>query len=274
VSKNFEAFPYSSFAKRLSKPSSAQHSFTRNSCRVIQKALLVLDQASVCKIITELQDIEEVIPFIFDPNGNHVIQRAIQIMSNFAKSAADHGDIDAAVNLMHQIKFIIDDVAANVEQLSKHRYGCRVVQRAIEYCPDEQRDEVLMKILACHRNLIEDQFGNYVIQQALTIGSEEIITAIVESLTEGDVIFKFSKHKYASNVVEAMLTSATAHHKEAILSAMLKVSVVLAGWCYTLLIFLSNFDCLTWLYSGFRGNLRYCPACKGSYSQLRCQKNN
>jgi len=229
VSINSEVFPYSSFAKRLSKRSSAQHSFSRNSCRVIQKALLVLDQASVCKIITELQDIEEVIPFIFDPNGNHVIQRAIQIMSNFAKSAADHGDIDAAVNLMHQIKFIIDDVAANVEQLSKHRYGCRVVQRAIEYCPDEQRDEVLMKILSCHRNLIEDQFGNYVIQQALTIGSEEIITAIVESLTEGDAIFKISKHKYASNVVEAMLTSATAHHKEAILSAMLKVSDVLAG---------------------------------------------
>ncbi|KAL7440643.1 hypothetical protein ACHAXM_008489 [Skeletonema potamos] len=193
-----------------------------NGCRVIQKALLVLDQVSVCKIITELQDIEEVIPFIFDPNGNHVIQRAIQIVSTFAKSAGDKGDIDASVSLMNHIKFIIDDVAANVEKLSKHRYGCRVVQRAIEYCPEEQKNEVLTEILACHRNLIEDQFGNYVIQQALSNGSEDIQNAIVETLTEGDSIFTFSKHKYASNVVEAMLTSATSHHKEAILNAMLK----------------------------------------------------
>jgi pumilio RNA-binding family len=201
------------------------------SCRVIQKALLVLDQVSVCKIITELQDIEEVIPFIFDPNGNHVIQRAIQIVSRFAKVAGDQGDIDAAVSLMNHIKFIIDDVAANVEQLSKHRYGCRVVQRAIEFCPEEQRDEVLTEILACHRNLIEDQFGNYVIQQALSIGSEDLLTAIVEALTDGDSIFTFSKHKYASNVVEAMLTRATSHHKEAILNAMLKVRDNLCEQC-------------------------------------------
>mmetsp|Transcript_27337 Transcript_27337/g.44412 ORF Transcript_27337/g.44412 Transcript_27337/m.44412 type:complete len:513 (-) Transcript_27337:312-1850(-) len=191
-------------------------------CRVIQKALLVLDQVSVCKIITELQDIEEVIPFIFDPNGNHVIQKAIQIVSTFAKSAAEHGDIDEAINLMNQIKFIIDDVAANVEKLSKHRYGCRVIQRTIEHCPEEQRDEVLTKICACHRSLIEDQFGNYVIQQALSIGSEDIMAVVVETLSEGDLIFKFSKHKYASNVVEVMFQSATPDQKEAVLNAMLQ----------------------------------------------------
>lgn len=235
------SFLYSSVSKHV-VPYHLLSSWTRNRCRVIQKALLVLDQASVCKIITELQDIEEVIPFIFDPNGNHVIQRAIQTMSNFAKSAADHGDIDAAVDLMNQIKFIIDDVVANVEQLSKHRYGCRVVQRAIEHCQQEQRDEVLTKILACRRSLIEDQFGNYVIQQALSIGSEDVLTTIVLSLTEGDSIFKFSKHKYASNVVEAILNQAAHQHKEAILDALLKVSDVLGGWCFTLYISRSNFD--------------------------------
>jgi pumilio RNA-binding family len=221
--------------------------FFTYSCRVIQKALLVLDQVSVCKIITELQDIEEVIPFIFDPNGNHVIQRAIQIMSNFSISAADQGDIDAAVNIMNQINFIIDDVAANVEQLSKHRYGCRVVQRAIEYCPKEHRDKVLVEILACHPNLIEDQFGNYVIQQALVIGSEDLLTAVVSTLTRNDLIFTFSRHKYASNVVETMLTSATAHHKEAILNAMLKVRIRVV-WSHFLLFFYLFLTLIAWHY--------------------------
>ena len=147
-------------------------------------------------------------------------------MSTFSKSAADHGDIDEAVNLMNQIKFIIDDVAANVEQLSKHRYGCRVIQRTIEYCPEEQRNKVLTKIRACHRSLIEDQFGNYVIQQALSIGNEDIMDAVIETLSEGDSILTFSKHKYASNVVEVMFQSASPDQKEAVLNAMLQVSML------------------------------------------------
>lgn len=161
-------------------------------------------------------------------------------MSTFSKSAADHGDIDEAVNLMNQIKFIIDDVAANVEQLSKHRYGCRVIQRTIEYCPEEQRNKVLTKIRACHRSLIEDQFGNYVIQQALSIGNEDIMDAVIETLSEGDSILTFSKHKYASNVVEVMFQSASPDQKEAVLNAMLQVSDALAESYRGLVVFISN----------------------------------
>ena len=161
-------------------------------------------------------------------------------MSTFSKSAADHGDIDEAVNLMNQIKFIIDDVAANVEQLSKHRYGCRVIQRTIEYCPEEQRNKVLTKIRACHRSLIEDQFGNYVIQQALSIGNEDIMDAVIETLSEGDSILNFSKHKYASNVVEVMFQSASPDQKEAVLNAMLQVSDALAGSYRGLVVLFSN----------------------------------
>lgn len=202
----------------------------------------MLDEVSVCKIITELQDIEEVTPFIFDPNGNHVIQKAIQVVSNIAKSAADQGNNDAAANFMNQIKFIIDEVTANVEQLSQHRYGCRVVQRVIEYCPEEKKEDILKEILACHRTLIEDQYGNYVIQQALSVGSEDLLTAIIETLTEDDSIFSYSMQKYASNVVEAMLTSTKSHHREAILNALLKVSDISSERTKSLQYSLSSHD--------------------------------
>jgi pumilio RNA-binding family len=133
-----------------------------NSCRVIQKAIRCLGQQEVCKLMTEFHD--KVMTFIYDPNGNHVIQRSIQVMSGFAMAAAanDSGNEDpelAATTLSDQMQFIVDDIMTNVEQLSTHRYGCRVVQRAVQHCVDSQKFAVLEKIISCHEKLIIDQYG-------------------------------------------------------------------------------------------------------------------
>ena len=191
-----------------------------NRCRVIQKAIRCLAQKDVSKLILEFHD--KVIPFTHDPNGNHVIQRSIQVMSSFAKMEEAANNPDIASSLSDQMQFIIDDIVNNTESLSSHRYGCRVVQRAIEHCVDDQKNEVLEKIISCHKSLVVDQYGNYVIQQVLVCGSEDHLTAILKTLTENDALLKFSKHKYASNVVEAILEHGKPDHKETILKSLLK----------------------------------------------------
>lgn len=102
--------------------------------------------------------------FIYDPNGNHVIQRSIQVMSGFAKGALtnESGYEDPQLlsrGLSDQIQFIIDDILKNIEMLSTHRYGCRVVQRAAQHCVDSQKDAVLERIISCHEKLIVNQYG-------------------------------------------------------------------------------------------------------------------
>ena len=97
--------------------------------------------------------------FIYDPNGNHVIQRSIQVISTFSKLEAEHGNIDAATDMSDKMQFIIDDIVANTKALSAHRYGCRVVQRAIEHCTEVQKNVVLENIIDCHITLIMDQYG-------------------------------------------------------------------------------------------------------------------
>ena len=67
--------------------------------------------------------------------------------------------------------------------------------------------------------------GNYVIQQVLVYGNEEHLAAILTTLTENDALLAYSKHKYASNVVEAILENGEPNHKGKILKEMLKVSV-------------------------------------------------
>lgn len=189
---------------------------------MIQKAIRCLDQEDVCKLIPEFQD--KVLSFIHDPNGNHVIQRSIQVMSSFAKTAANSGDPDLASSLSNQMQFIIDDIVADVELLSTHRYGCRVVQRAIEHCVEEQKNAVLEKIIACHQKLATDQYGNYVIQQVMACGRDIDQSAILNTLTENGALLPMSKHKYASNVVESILVLGKPQHKEKFLEEMLKVS--------------------------------------------------
>jgi len=68
--------------------------------------------------------------------------------------------------------------------------------------------------------------GNYVIQQVLVYGNEEHLAAILMTLTENDALLMYSKHKYASNVVEAILENGKPNHKGKILKEMLKVSVI------------------------------------------------
>ena len=68
--------------------------------------------------------------------------------------------------------------------------------------------------------------GNYVIQQVLTCGGEDYQAAILKTLTKTDALLKFCKHKYASNVIEAVLVHGNAQHKKEILDEMLKVSGV------------------------------------------------
>ena len=68
--------------------------------------------------------------------------------------------------------------------------------------------------------------GNYVIQQVLTCGGEDHQSAILKTLTKTESVLRFSKHKDASNVIEAVLVHGEAHHKKEILDELLKVSGV------------------------------------------------
>ncbi len=65
------------------------------------------------------------------------------------------------------------------------------------------------------------------VQQVFVCGDEAHKAAILDTLTRDDSLLKFSKHKYASNVVETVLMHGQPHHKERILQEILKVSHVI-----------------------------------------------
>lgn len=186
-------------------------------CRVIQKALESIPSEQQQEIVRELDG--HVLKCVKDQNGNHVVQKCIECVEPVA------------------LQFIINAFSGQVYTLSTHPYGCRVIQRILEHCTTEQTAPILGELHTHTKNLIQDQYGNYVIQHVLgineSINNDKLCTqkknsnskhlkysfsisehgkaedkSILINNVRGKVL-ELSQHKFASNVVEKCVTHAT-----------------------------------------------------------------
>ncbi|KAL3811898.1 hypothetical protein ACHAXA_001423 [Cyclostephanos tholiformis] len=190
-------------------------------CRVIQKALESLDYDDLCELILEFDSY--VLTCIQDQNGNHVMQKCIEVMSLKAKdSEFMSGDVSLSSSMSQRIQFIVNDVLANVKTLCCHPYGCRVLQRMLEHCVESQKTATLDEIQRCHKALLDDQYGNYVIQHVLQYGRESDRDSLLNIIVENDLL-KLSRQKFASNVVEKLLKFGNSRQRNAIVREMLKL---------------------------------------------------
>lgn len=143
-------------------------------------------------------------------------------MSQLSKGALAGGDGETAAFYNEKIDFIVDDVLRNVASLSCHPYGCRVFQRILEHCVDPDKNRALDEIMKCHRALLDDQYGNYVIQHVLQYGRHVDREQILHFVLENGLL-SLSRQKFASNVVEKLLKYGTDNQRKAVVREMLKV---------------------------------------------------
>jgi len=188
-------------------------------CRVVQKAFESLPYSDLCELLAEFESY--VLTCIQDQNGNHVIQKCIEVMSVRANDAAGD-DANLSGSMARHLDFIVDDVLANARTLCCHPYGCRVLQRMLEHCVDSQKAATLDKIQLCHKALLDDQYGNYVIQHACQYGRELDRDSLLKIIVENDLL-NLSRQKFASNVVEKLLKYGNSYQRNAIVQEMLKV---------------------------------------------------
>ncbi|KAG0200303.1 mRNA binding protein puf3 [Mortierella sp. GBA30] len=148
-------------------------------CRVVQKGLEHVLSEQQAVLVKELDG--NVLKCVKDQNGNHVIQKAIECVP------AEH------------IQFIINVFSGQVYSLATHPYGCRVIQRMFEHCADI-KTPLMDELHKYIPNLVQDQYGNYVIQHILERGKPSEKSLVISKIF-GQVL-PLSKHKFASNVVE------------------------------------------------------------------------
>ena len=116
------------------------------------------------------------------------------------------------------IQFVIDAFRGQVHTLAAHPYGCRVIQRILEYCKPHDQVAVLEELHQCATMLITDQYGNYVTQHIIQHGKPEDRAKIIKIVTGN--LLTLSKHKFASNVVEKSIQFGTDEQRKVIVAQL------------------------------------------------------
>ena len=125
---------------------------------------------------------------IQDLNGNHVIQKCLNRLSS------------------EDAQFIFDAVGVNCVPVGTHRHGCCVLQRCIDHASGLQRAKLIAQITENAYSLVQDPFGNYVLQYIVDLNEPMFTTPLC--MTFRPDILSLSKQKFSSNVIEKCLRGA------------------------------------------------------------------
>ncbi|KZO95288.1 ARM repeat-containing protein [Calocera viscosa TUFC12733] len=167
-------------------------------CRVVQKAIEYIAPEQQSQLIAELAP--NILRCVKDANGNHVVQKLIERVSP------------------DRLTFV-EAFKGNVLELSTHAYGCRVLQRCLEHLTEEQTRPLLDELHDYTASLMQDQFGNYVIQFVLEHGQPEDRARVIGKL-RGQML-NMAKHKFASNVCEKALVTADSDSRRLLIDELM-----------------------------------------------------
>lgn len=172
-------------------PNVFQISVNQYGTRSLQKIIDTVDNEGQIDLIIkgfsqEHTTVDQVVTLINDLNGNHVIQKCI---FKFPPS---------------KFSFIIDAIVEqnNIITVSTHKHGCCVLQKLLSVCTLQQIFKISVKIIQFLPGLINDQFGNYIIQFLLDIKELDfyLLAEIFNRLSSE--LCQLSCLKFSSNVVE------------------------------------------------------------------------
>jgi len=148
----------------------------------VQKILEYLNDEQVQLFIDVIRP--KVIDLAKDAKGNYLIQ-------SFLKQFSPEKN-----------QFIYDSISERAVEVATHKVGCTLMNRCIDNANEYQIARIVDKISANSLILVQDQFGNYVVQHLLTAAPQHN-ARLIRSLS-GHVA-ELSVQKFSSNVVEKCL---------------------------------------------------------------------
>lgn len=181
-------------------PALSQIALNQHGTRALQKMIeFVNTDAQVQNIVQALAD--RVVDLVQDLNGNHVIQKCLTRLG------------------AEKSQFIYDAVGKHCVVVGTHRHGCCVLQRCIDHAGGFQRAQLIARITHCAFDLVQDPFGNYVVQYILDLDEAQFTKPLCESFL--GKIAPLSKQKFSSNVIEKCLRTADHETKRRMVAEML-----------------------------------------------------
>jgi len=134
----------------------------------------------------------QVLDLTMDIHGNHVIQSFLCMTK----------ENEASIKLT---QWIYDCCMQHCVEIGSHKHGCCVMQRCLEkgiFAQKLQLSDVIVKYLP---SLIEDPFGNYLVQNVLKLNDADRNQLIFSEIAKDFI--RLSQLKFSSNVIEKCLES-------------------------------------------------------------------
>ncbi|RKP34971.1 armadillo-type protein [Dimargaris cristalligena] len=168
-------------------------SLNMHGTRAVQKMIEFLsNKAQIRAAIIALK--ASVVPLIKDLNGNHVIQKCLNRLTS------------------EENQFIYDAVAT-------HRHGCCVFQRCIDHASEPQKHQLVREVTANALMLVQDPFGNYVVQYVLDLNRPDFADPLIRQFTRD--VCALSMQKFSSNVIEKCIRAAEASTRRLLVADLL-----------------------------------------------------
>jgi hypothetical protein len=171
--------------------------------RAVQKMIEYLTSPEQVALIRQALK-NHVVTLIQDLNGNHVIQRCLNKLSP------------------EDNQFIYDSVSQtnSCVEVATHRHGCCVLQRCIDHASDTQKLQLINEIIANALVLVQDPYGNYVVQYVLDLPFPGLASELARRFIGHIPIL--STQKFSSNVVEKCLGVADPHTRALIIQEVIE----------------------------------------------------
>lgn len=185
---------------RNASPAMVSIALNQHGTRALQKMIEYISTEDQTQMIIQALS-GQVVDLIQDLNGNHVIQKCL----NHLKPS--------------EAQFIFDAVGEHCVTVGTHRHGCCVLQRCIDHAAGYQKIDLVHRITQNAFSLVQDPFGNYVVQYILDLNDENFTTPMCKSF-EGRVP-ELSKQKFSSNVIEKCIRCANMDAKAMMIQELL-----------------------------------------------------
>ncbi|KAL6203897.1 hypothetical protein ACLB2K_021167 [Fragaria x ananassa] len=136
----------------------------RHGCCVLQKCLSHSDGEQrdrlICKITSNALILSQ------DPFGNYVVQFVFELQLPWA-----------TVDILEQLE-------GNYGDLSVQKYSSNVVEKSLKYAGEERRTRIIQELIENMRldQIMQDPYGNYVIQAALSQSKGSLHSKLVEAI--------------------------------------------------------------------------------------------
>lgn len=164
-----------------------QISINQHGTRALQKIIDLLSNSYQLGLLTKGLR-HYIIELIKDLNGNHVIQK---ILNKYPPESC---------------QFIYDAIIADLYVVATHKHGCCVLQKCLNHVNNAQLNGFAATILSfdIFVKLINDQFGNYVLQYLILINLNEINVRVFHNFVAYGIT-GLCNLKFSSNVIEKFL---------------------------------------------------------------------